>query len=149
MKVTFFGNKNTPDLVQPQIEAVLKELIEEKDASVFYVGHNGNFDSLVRKSLCTLKKQYPHIAYFVVLAYRPKNAEKEALYLDYENTILPEEIAVCPPRFAIAKRNRWMIKQSDIVVTYVKYHIGGASKFKDLAISKKKRVIELCESYST
>lgn len=36
-----------------------------------------------------------------------------------------------------------MIEQSDYVVTYVKYTIGGASKFKELAEKKKKIVINI------
>lgn len=44
-----------------------------------------------------------------------------------------------PPKFAISKRNRWMIEHSDIVVTYVKYHFGGAAQWKVLAEKKGKK----------
>ena len=47
------------------------------------------------------------------------------------------------PRFAIAFRNRWMIKKSDYVVTYVTRSFGGAYKFKTLSVTKNKTVIEI------
>ena len=36
-----------------------------------------------------------------------------------------------------------MIEQSDYVVTYVKYTVGGAEKFKKLAEKKKRMVINI------
>lgn len=38
---------------------------------------------------------------------------------DYSDTMLPEGIETVHPRFAISWRNKWMIKQSDYVVTYI------------------------------
>ena len=48
-----------------------------------------------------------------------------------------------PLRFAISYRNKWMIEQSDYVVTYVNHSWGGAAQFKELAEKKGKTVIEL------
>ena len=48
-----------------------------------------------------------------------------------------------PPRFAIERRNRWMLRQAEVVVTYVRYTWGGAHKFKSAAEKQGKRVIEL------
>ena len=53
-------------------------------------------------------------------------------------TIYPEGLENVPPQFAIDKRNRWMIEQSDFVVVYVKHAIGGAVKFKNIADYKGK-----------
>lgn len=50
-----------------------------------------------------------------------------------------------PPRFAIDRRNCWMLDRADIVVVYVKSPVGGAAKFKAMAESKKKMVINLAE----
>ena len=57
------------------------------------------------------------------------------------STIFPEGIERVLKRFAINYRNEWMIKQSDYVVTYVKYSLGGAFNFKEYAERKKKKVI--------
>ncbi len=36
-----------------------------------------------------------------------------------------------------------MIEHSDYVITYVKYNVGGAARFKELAEKKKKTVINI------
>lgn len=49
-----------------------------------------------------------------------------------------------PPNYAISRRNMWMIDNADYVVTYVKYIVGGAARFKELSEKKGKIVINLC-----
>ena len=141
MTVTFFGHKDTPEEIEPTLRSTLIDLIENHDATVFYVGNNGNFDTMVRRQLEALSHTYP-ITYSVVLAYLPT---KKSEYDDYTNTILPEGIETVPKRFAISYRNKWMIQQSDIVVTYVTHSFGGAAQFKDMAKKLGKTVIELSE----
>ena len=106
---------------------------------MFYVGNNGNFDIMVHRQLEDLSRTYP-ITYNVVLAYLPTMKSE---YDDYTNTILPEGIETAPKRFAISWRNKWMIEQADIVVTYVTHSFGGAAQFKELAERQGKTVIEL------
>ena len=141
MTVTFFGHKDTPKEIEPTLRTTLVDLIENKNVTVFYVGNNGNFDTMVRRQLENLSQTYP-ITYNVVLAYLPT---KKSEYDDYTNTILPEGIETIPKRFAISWRNKWMIEQADIVVTYVTHSFGGAAQFKELAERQGKTVIELIE----
>ena len=139
MICTFFGHKDTPQETEPTLRATLLDLIINKNANVFSVGNNGNFDAMVRKQLKDLSVIYP-IKYNVVLAYLPdvRNAND-----DMSDTIYPEGLENVPKRFAISWRNKWMIKQSDIVVTYVTHSFGGAAQFKKLAQNQGKTVIEL------
>ena len=83
------------------------------------------------------------IRYNVVLAYMPEKRDEYRL-TDYSDTILPEGIETAPKRFAINYRNKWMIEQSDFVVTYVVHDAAsGAAQFKRLAEKRKKMMIEL------
>ena len=141
MTVTFFGHKDTPKEIEPTLRTTLIDLIENKNVTVFYVGNNGNFDIMVHRQLEDLSHTYP-ITYNVVLAYLPT---KKSEYDDYTNTILPEGIETAPKRFAISYRNKWMIQQSDVVVTYVTHSFGGAAQFKEMAEKQGKTVIELSE----
>ena len=144
MTVTFFGHKDTPKNIEPALRSTLIDLIENKNVTVFYVGNNGNFDTMVRRQLEDLSNTYS-ITYNVVLAYLPA---KKSEYDDYTNTILPEGIETVHKRFAISWRNKWMIQQSDVVVTYVTHNFGGAAQFKAMAERQGKTVIELSESKS-
>ena len=141
MVCTFFGHKDTPKEIEPTLRSTLINLIENKNVTVFYVGNNGNFDTIVRRQLEHLSQTYP-ITYNVVLAYLPT---KKSEYDDYTNTIYPEGIETIPKRFAISYRNKWMIRQSDVVVTYVTHTYGGAWQFKVIAQRQGKTVIELSE----
>ena len=141
MTCTFFGHRNSPREVIPELKRILLDLIENKGVKRFFVGNHGNFDRMVRKQLTELKKEYP-INVEVVLAYLPD--EKNTSSRDYDiQTIFPEGIERVPKKFAINFRNEWMIKKSDYVVTYVKYSVGGAFKFKEYAEMKKKEVINI------
>ena len=141
MTVTFFGHKDTPKNIEPTLRTTLVDLIENHGATEFYVGNNGNFDTMLRRQLEALSQTY-HITHSVVLAYLPGNKNE---YDDYTNTILPEGIETVPKRFAISYRNKWMIEQADVVVTYVTHSFGGAAQFKAMAERQGKTVIELSE----
>lgn len=98
---------------------------------------------MAKKELKELTKIYPHIKYSVVLAYMPGKKD-EFSYEDYSDTLMPDGIETVPKRFAISYRNKWMIDQSDYVVTYVTNRIAsGAAQFKELAEKRKKIVINL------
>lgn len=139
---TFFGHSNAPRDLEPKIREVIERLIVEKHADCFYVGNNGSFDYMVRKVLREFATEHQHIRYSVVLAYMPIGKEELGIF-DYSDTIYPEGLENVYPRYAICKRNEWMIEQSDIVVTYVKRDYGGANRYKQLANRKGKRIIEL------
>lgn len=46
MVCTFFGHKDTPKEIEPTLRSTLIDLIENKNVNVFYVGNNGNFDTI-------------------------------------------------------------------------------------------------------
>lgn len=141
MVCAFFGHKDTPKEIEPTLRSTLIDLIENKNVNMFYVGNNGNFDTMVRRQLENLSQTYP-ITYNVVLAYLPV---KKSEYDGFTNTLLPEGIETVPKRFAISYRNKWMTRQADTVVTYVTHTHGGAWQFKAMAERQGKMVIELSE----
>ena len=139
MVCTFFGHKDTPKEIEPTLRSTLIDLIENKNVTVFYVVNNGNFDTMVRHQLEDLSKTYP-ITYSVVLAYLPTEKNK---YDNLTNTIYPEGLETVPKRFAISWRNKLMIQQSDVVVTYVTHNFGGAARFKEMAERQNKNVVDV------
>ena len=140
---TFFGHSNTKEEIIPKLQSVLKDLIENEGVDKFYVGNHGFFDHYVRKTLKEFQKRwYPHIRYFVVLAYLPEKNDELSI-IDYSDTIYPEGIEKVPKKAAIVWRNEWMIAHSDFVVVNVLHSFGGAARFAALAERKKKTVINL------
>ena len=133
---TFFGHRDTKEEVIQKLEKEIVNLIETENVDNFLVGNQGNFDFFVAKVLKKLQVSYPNITYTVVLSYMPQKEETE-------NSIYPEFLVKVPYRYAIAKRNEWMIEQADYVITCVKYNVGGAYKYKSLSEKKNKIVINI------
>ena len=128
---TFFGHSQCPDLRSELRDAVMR--LSGDGVDMFYVGDNGRFDAQVRSVLSELGLRYG-----VVLAYLPKGAGA-----GFGDTMFPEGLELVHPRYAIERRNRWMLERSDYVVTYVHHGWGGAAKFAALAERQGKRMIRL------
>ena len=142
MTCCFFGHKDAPSSVLPQIEEAVEKLIAEQNVKSFLVGNQGQFDSMVLSVLRKLKTQHPEITYNVVLAYMPEEKEEWSPY-EYWETVLPEGLEAVHPRYAISKRNDWMVNESDMVVAYVKHSWGGAAKYVEKALNRKLHVINI------
>ena len=139
---TFFGHRDCPSTVKPKLRKVLSDLIENQSVNMFYVGNNGAFDRMVRSCLRELEQQYPEINYAVVLEHMPKKRD-EFDTADYTDTMLPEGIEKVHPHFAIAWRNKWMLRNADYVIAYVTHSRGGAAQYTEMAERQGKKVIKL------
>ena len=136
----FFGHREVMHNIRPRLTAIIEKLITEYSVTEFYVGNQGQFDRMVYSVLKKLKSKYPQIKYTVVLAYMPDEHIKE---LYGEDTLFPDGMETVPKRFAISKRNDWMIQQSGYAVCYVYKITGGAAKFKEKAKKKWLRIIDV------
>ena len=141
---TFFGHRDCPAYIKPKLRAVVVELIVQYDVDRFYVGRQGAFDAMARSVLRELAKVYPHISYAVVLERLPGPRDKAVW--DFSDTIFPEGLETVLPRLAISKRNDWMLKQADFVVTYITHNWGGAAQYAENAHRQGKRVLNLAEN---
>ncbi len=137
---TFFGHRECPAEIKPILKSTLEDLIVNHGVDLFYVGNQGQFDAYVRSVLRELTKTYPQTHYAVVLAYMP-GVQNE--YEDFSDTMLPDGIESVHPRFAISRRNDWLLRQTDFVVTYITHTWGGAYKYAEKARRQKKTVINL------
>lgn len=138
MNVTFCGHSEitNSDKIKDWLSLVIKNLIEQ-GAKKFYIGGYGDFDNLVLNILLQQKNFYPDIELILVLAYL--NTSKDTS--KYDSTVYPP-LESTPPKFAILKRNQWMVEISDIIVSYVVHDWGGASKTLKYAKRKKKKIIQ-------
>ncbi len=134
MTAAFFGHSDAPAEIKDKVREAVTALTKEYGRIHFLVGCNGNFDRIAREVLQECKD----ITYEVVLAYFPSAGN-----ISYEHSIYPEILETAPKRFAIDHRNRWMISQSDIIISYITRNFGGAAKYKSIAQKQGKQIIEL------
>ena len=136
MKVTFCGHKEVADrdAVEQWLRSVCSDLIAH-GADEFYLGGYGGFDHLCAAVLRDLKKSHPQIRLILVLPYLNSSMITDG----YDETLYPPLESV-PRRFAISRRNEWMVLESDAVVAYVTHGWGGAAKTLEYARRKKKNI---------
>lgn len=120
-------------------------MLEESETDMFYVGHQGHFDGMVRSVMKELIKEGKTVNYAVVLAYMPVQRYEFDSPDEYADTMFPEGLESVHPKFAITWRNNWMISESDTVICYVKYRTGGAYRFVEKARRKGKTIINLAD----
>lgn len=133
----FFGHREVIHNIRPKLTEIIEKLIFDEGVTDFYVGHQGQFDSMVYS---VLKAKFPQIRYTVVLAYMSDEHIKEVYG---EDTLFPDGLETVPKRFAISKRNDWMIGHSDVAVCYVWKITGGAAKFREKAKKKGLRIVDV------
>ena len=137
MVCTFFGHRDCYGLDVSALERTIEELIA-KGVDTFYVGEQGGFDRAVRSCLSRLCKIHRQVSFTVVLAYLPQDGDGTV-----ENSLYPEGMEEVPRRFAIEKRNRWMMERANYCLCFVTHKWGGAYKFARLAKRKGLTVINL------
>ena len=143
MVCTFFGHKDSPYYLKEELKNVILQLIEERGVKNFYVGNNGNFDYLVQLVLKEISYDRDDIDFCIVLSYLGEKALSNA----QKHTVFPEELEFSVPRFAISKRNEWMLKQASITVVYVNHRFSNAHKWLEKASAKGLEVINLSNKY--
>lgn len=136
----FLGHSKVYEEIKPRLKNVIEQLITQSGVTQFFVGTQGGFDKLVYRVLCEMEEKYP-IHVVVVLVYLNQTGEEP--YYDLEKTIFPDLLTKTPLRFAISKRNSYMIENSEYLISYVNTPYSRVFANIEQAIKKKKRIINL------
>lgn len=147
MIVAFLGHATTifDDNLKNKLREKLLKIIVENEKVDFYLGGYGSFDSGCLTLLKTLKKTYSHINLVFITPYISDNYYKlkTAKYY-YDETLYPP-IESTPLKFAITKRNEWIVDNCDFLFCYVDRRYGGAYRAYKRALAKKVPLINLAD----
>lgn len=137
MVVTFCGHREVVNA--PLLDAWLNEIAEaliQEGANCFYLGGYGQFDRAAAAAIRKQKERYPQIRSVLVLPYLDATLPTA----DYDETVYPPLESV-PKRYAILRRNQYMVDKADVVVAYVSRSFGGAYQTLQYAKRKRKRIV--------
>jgi len=139
MVVSFCGHGEVgySDEIREKLYSIIEDLIKQ-GADEFLLGGYGSFDLMAAHTVKALKEKYPHIESVLVVPYINRGFDKDL----YDCSEYPP-IENVPKRFAILKRNEWMVKNADVIVAYISHDWGGAAKTLSYARRKKKRIINI------
>ena len=141
MICAFFGHREVTDDVKRAVERKILDFIQNYNDIEFYVGNSGAFDRITQGVMFDIKKQGIRINFSVVLAYAN---ETPAFGFDTE-TIFPWELDNVLPRFAMSKRNDWILNRVDFVIVYVTKKFSNSYKIMQKAIKKGLTVINIAD----
>ncbi|MBQ3234764.1 MAG: hypothetical protein IJA97_01225 [Clostridia bacterium] len=144
MIITFCGHA---DFIE---EAGLKDRILKiiakfsNNCSVdFYLGEYGNFDYFAKTCAYEYKKTFKDSKMYYITPYLNANFDNKNLSL-FDGTIYPE-IENTPLRYAILRRNEWMVDKAHLVIAYVSRGFGGAYKTLMYAKRRGKKIVNIFE----
>ncbi len=145
MTITFCGHSNClfSDEEKEELKQLLIKEIRKNPTCKFYLGGYGDFDSLCLRTLRELKTDFPDIELLFITPYLDNNYSKLQLAKYYYDDVIFPPIESVPRKFAILKRNEWMVEQANLVIAYVKYSWGGAAKTLEYAKRKKVSTINI------
>lgn len=146
MIVTFCGHRDFVETAEAenQLTMFLEKYARENVRLVCYNGGYGNFDYFAAKCVQRMQEQYSNIRNCLVLPYIDQPfLDRIAVFTNrFDETIYPP-LENVPRRYAIIRRNEWMVDSADIVIAYVTYSWGGAARTLEYAKRKNKNIIQI------
>ncbi len=162
----FFGNGDCPAEVEPFLEKLVQDLIENRGVDFFYADCKGAFSLMAARVLRNLAPVYPEVEYALVETWQEfleDTKEKEAQGgfpktfgpENYEawsqavqsDRILPEGVENVPSSSARSYCHRWMLNQAEIVVAWIIHKQGSAANAVETAKHRGVEVIMLSDKW--
>lgn len=138
MMCTFLGHHDVQSNIREALKKAIVELIQN-GVDEFVVGNNGKFDFYAQEILIELQNRGEKINISIALSH----IDEESLTNSQGFTVFPDVLEKCLPRFAISKRNDWMIKKSQVAVVYLAHNFSNTSKWVEKAKRRKLKIINI------
>ena len=150
MIITFAGHSfilSHNEIKEKVKEQIVKNIVD-CESVICYHGGYGNFDDICAIACKELKEEgfkieLVYVTPYISLSEQVKIKELQALGL-CDTSIFPP-IENVPPKFAISKRNEWMMTNADLIIAYIDHSYGGAYTSLQIAKRRKKKIINICD----
>lgn len=122
MIITFCGNSSfCADInTEKLLIKIIEQYAENNAVLECYCGGYGGFDNFAANCVNKTKQKFNNIKNCLVVAYiTQKTYNKDDGKKIYDEIIYPP-LEFVPYKFAILRRNTWMVDKADIVISYVK-----------------------------
>jgi len=146
--IAFCGHSNYVETYEDERKII--EFIERAVGDSpcdFFLGEYGAFDEFCYKTAVKFKEMHQNVRLMFITPYvdeaylRKHTVENQKQF----DSIIYPEIEKAPLRYAISYRNRWIVKQADVIIAYVKNKFGGAYSMYKYAKQKNKVIYNIAE----
>ena len=150
MKIAFTGHSHilSSERIRKAVKEQINAHIANEEKVTFYLGGYGDFDMLCASVCREFKKERKGIELVYVAPYMSLSEQKKIKDMQSRGicdaSVYPP-IEKTPPRYAIVKRNEWMMENSDLIIAYVERGYGGAYRALQAAKHKNKRTVNIYE----
>lgn len=131
----FIGSRYTSEDIKVLLEKAIEKHIREYYVTTFTVGHYGNFDRMVIWALREAKKRHADIKLYLLAPYAL--TQKIEIPKGFDDSLYPDGLEKVPFRLAIIQANRYMVKNSDYLISYPGF--GNSRRILEYAQSLEKR----------
>ena len=142
-----FFEDDVKEIVKEQIRSVL---VDNEDVTC-YLGGYGDFDRICANACKELKKEYTAMKLIYITPYMSlaeQNKIKEMQSYGFIDSSIYPSLENVPPKYAILKRNEWMMVNADLIIAYVEHSYGGAYKALQVAKRRCKKIINVYDFMS-
>ena len=145
MIITFCGHSHftKSEKYEEPLLSILENTVGDTPAE-FFLGGYGAFDDFAYACCKKYQSTHPKTKVIYITPYLPCKNNFQSMATQYDSIIYPE-IESVPPKYAISHRNRWMIRQADLIIAFITRHSGGAYQTYSYAIGKNKVVFNLAD----
>lgn len=144
MVISFCGHREfTPDAEKEKtiIDTLLKYAQLEQEV-ICYTGGYGAFDWLAASCIRKAQAIAKNIKNCLIIPYITSSyLDRISLHTKEFDEIIYPPLEDVPSKFAIIRRNEWMIDNCNLLIAYVKYNWGGAAKTLEYARRKGKTIL--------
>ena len=150
-RVSFIGHRRVDDFyfVENQLDNIISDLIRTKEYVEFYVGKNGDFDTMVASAIKRCQKRFGKENNSLILVLPYTVADMESLEDFYDEIWIPDELHGVHFKNAITKRNEWFVNNSELLIAYVLHDKGGAANCLKLAYKVEMKTINIANKKTT
>ena len=145
MIIAFFGHSKY--IEKETDEKKLADFLETRVGDTpceFFLGEYGSFDNFCYRITRKFKEKHGKSKQIFISPYNGEAYLKRRVGEPgrFDGIIYPE-LENVPPKFAISRRNRWMVKRADLIILYVNHKYGGAYQAYKYAMSLGKEIFNL------
>ena len=121
----FFGNEELKERMMGELLA----LAGQTETLFCYNGGYGGFDRFAAHCVKEAKKTAANIRNILVIPYLTVSVQAQLKECDgYFDEVIYPALENVPPKYAIIRRNEWMVDKADLLLAYITYGWGGAAR---------------------